>query len=159
MQRSSEKSKRSFRSLGCITSYDRIQGTNLVELGSERYVSVPLDCRADGQSNRIYVPNSHPILADERIKRRLGDQVFTSGKSYQAMPGTNADCQKVQRWSMYSTTFCLRSRRMWPLSYRPSCPCPLHQRTALRQLRHRCLLPHNSICFGKHRTGLEYWVR
>lgn len=94
------------------------------------------------------MPNSHPILADERIKRRLGDQVFTSGKSYQAMPETNADCQKVQRWSMYSTTFCLRSRRMWPPSYRPSCPCPRHQRTALRQLRRQCLLLRNPRCFG-----------
>ena len=140
--------------LGCITSYDRIQGTNLVELGSERYVSVLLDCRADGQSNRIYVPNSHPILADERIKRRLGDQVFTSGKSYQAMLGTNADCQKVQRWSMYSTTFCLRSRRMWPRSCRQSRPVHLSQRTGLRQLRHRCLLLRDPRCFGTGQGGV-----
>ena len=140
--------------LGCITSYDRIQGTNLVELGSERYVSVLLDCRADGQSNRIYVPNSHPILADERIKRRLGDQVFTSGKSYQAMLGTNADCQKVQRWSMSSMTFCLRSRHMWPPSYRPSGPRHLHQRTGLRQLRHRCLLLRDPRCFGTGQGGV-----
>jgi hypothetical protein len=34
---------------------------------------------ADIQNNRIYVPRTHSILADERIKRRLGGQVFTSG--------------------------------------------------------------------------------
>jgi hypothetical protein len=35
-----------------------------------------------GQSNRVYVPSSHPLLSDERVKRRLGGQVFTSGMSY-----------------------------------------------------------------------------
>jgi hypothetical protein len=36
---------------------------------------------ADPQSNRIYVPKTHPLLEEERVKRRLGGQVFTSEKA------------------------------------------------------------------------------
>ena len=32
------------------------------------------------QSNQIYVPANHPVLDDDRTRKRLGDQVFTSGK-------------------------------------------------------------------------------
>jgi histone deacetylase 6 len=31
--------------------------------------------------NRVYVPNSHPLLAEERLHRRLGGQLFTSQKA------------------------------------------------------------------------------
>ena len=30
--------------------------------------------------NRIYVPAQHPVLQDDRAKRRLGGQIFTSGR-------------------------------------------------------------------------------
>ncbi|WVN90743.1 uncharacterized protein L203_105985 [Cryptococcus depauperatus CBS 7841] len=33
------------------------------------------------QNNRLYVPAEHVLLEDEKVKRRLGDQVFTSQKS------------------------------------------------------------------------------
>jgi histone deacetylase 6 len=39
------------------------------------------DQRANAQSNRIFVPNSHPVLMDERAKKRLGGQIFTSEKA------------------------------------------------------------------------------
>jgi hypothetical protein len=64
------------------------------EIGSGRYVPVssfPSPCILShtstvtvthDQSNRVYVPSSHPLLEDERVKRRLGGQVFTSGTSY-----------------------------------------------------------------------------
>ena len=73
---------------------------------------------------------------------------------YQATPETNIDCQKVPKWSMYSMTFCLRSRRMWPRSCRQSRPVHLHQRTGLRQLRHRCLLLRDPRYFGTGQGGV-----
>ncbi|ORY22508.1 hypothetical protein BCR39DRAFT_551487 [Naematelia encephala] len=33
------------------------------------------------QSNRIYVPSSHPVLDDEKVQRRLGGQIFTSERA------------------------------------------------------------------------------
>lgn len=33
------------------------------------------------QSNRIYVPSIHPLLAEQRLHRRLGGQIFTSEKA------------------------------------------------------------------------------
>lgn len=31
------------------------------------------------KSNRIYVPKTHSILEDERVQKRLGEQIHTSG--------------------------------------------------------------------------------
>lgn len=51
---------------------------------------------ANTQSNRIYVPSSHPMLADERVKRRLGGQIFTSGQSRLSIVSSLLICRKRQ---------------------------------------------------------------
>ena len=68
-----------------LHSIVRIDPTN--ESRRDWFKAVRMTCQilnvhADGyQSNRIYVPASHPVLDDERTKRRLGGQIFTSGEN------------------------------------------------------------------------------
>lgn len=56
-----------------------------------RVSHLPTDVRTTltVQSNRVYVPKTHPILEDERVQKRLGGQVFTSGKSILVYPEPN----------------------------------------------------------------------